>query len=78
MIATTPEALISDAVLAIDQLEKQRRERCAEYNERIRKLRGAVTALLSRRVESEGELFDIGTVISPDIKALIQSPDRGL
>lgn len=73
----TPDAIYRRADSAIRTLESARKEACAEYNERIRKLRDAKLAL-DFALTSGPELFDINTTISPEIARLIQDPTHSL
>ena len=69
---------IADAVQAMDTLNAARREACAEYNERIRKLRDFVVSMMSARAGAQGELFDIGATVTPEIDRLMKDPTHHL
>lgn len=72
------DSLIVDARQATKTLEASRREICAEHNERIRKLRDLETSLISARSGAEGELFDVTTAITPELKRLLGDPTHSI
>jgi hypothetical protein len=71
--------LIADTYEAIDTLNASRRETCAEHNERIRKLRDLAVSLHSARTQAAGsEMFEVGTIISPELERLLFNPTHNL
>jgi hypothetical protein len=72
------DALIVDSRQSLKTIEASRREICAEHNERIRKLRDAETALISARSGAESEMFDIESVLTPELLKLLADPLHSL
>lgn len=72
--------LIADADDAIAQLEQSRREKCQQYNEKIRKLRTHIATwhMARRNAKTQDELFDLATNIGPEILRLIRQPLAGV
>lgn len=62
------------------KLEASRRDVCSEHNERIRKVRDLEASLRFTRANTggEGEMFDVSTVVSPELARLIQEPTHDL
>ena len=50
----------------------------AAHNLRMRKLRDLETTLISARSGAAGELFDLATVITPELLKLIADPTHAL
>jgi hypothetical protein len=70
--------LIADADVAIDLLNSTRREVCAEYNERIRKIRDLKISLHISRAAPGAELVNHTESISPELTRLLSDPTHGL
>ena len=69
---------IRRACTGIKALIASRRAVTAEHNERIRKLRDLADSLIVASSSGEVELFLVGTVISPEIKMLLDAPTHHL
>lgn len=73
----TVNGLIADADRAMDSLSAARREACAEYMLRTRKMRDLKIALHAAKISGE-ELFDIAPLLSPEITRLLSDPTHAL
>ncbi|MBC7368903.1 MAG: hypothetical protein H7343_19180 [Undibacterium sp.] len=71
-------SLICEADVGSATILAARREVCAEYAERLRKLRDVKVALHIARAKKSEELFDLGSVLSPEILRLLSDPTNGL
>ncbi|MBC7367326.1 MAG: hypothetical protein H7343_11045 [Undibacterium sp.] len=71
-------SLICDAEVASAEIIAAKREVCAEYAERLRKLRDVKVALHIARGKNSEEMFDVGSVLSPEILRLLSDPTNGL
>ncbi len=60
------------------KLEASRRDACAEHNERIRKLRDLETSLRYTRANAGDEMFEVSSVVSPELDRLIKDPTHAL
>lgn len=70
--------ILCNTYLAIDTLNASRRDKCAEYNERIRKLRELTLKLSDQVHNNKVELFDVQAVLDPKIMQLVNDPTHHL
>ena len=74
----TPEHIAFQLMLASNQLEQHRRAVCCEINGRTRQLRGLLNSLQTAHLAHTDELFEVGPLLTPEIKRLIANPLVGL
>lgn len=64
---------------AIHRLQAAKKQVSGEYDERLRKMRNLEQDLYIQESDAtQGELFDVESLVSPDIEKLLASPLHGL
>jgi len=70
----TPAELLQRACWAISELESARKSQVCEFAKDLRYLNGLRAKLITDSVMNEPELFDVQTVLSPELVVLLEAP----
>ena len=64
---------------AIRSLQAAKKQRCSEYDERLRKLKDFAEVLFIKQTDqAQDEMFDPKDILAPDLVEILESPLHGL